>query len=114
MCAPENSGWFLKEDGSYEIDWEDPKKQESIMTNIKFLLYGCSCKTGCGSARCSCRKKIHIVDIGANNDASTYQLSKINRYNITVYQKVRLTVVVQKTKVITDVQNLPWILMLTI
>ena len=30
LCAPENSGWFLKEDGSYEIDWEDPKKQDQL------------------------------------------------------------------------------------
>lgn len=46
LSTPETSGWILKDNGCYDIDWEDPKKQYSIIKNIQYLLQGCGCKTG--------------------------------------------------------------------
>ena len=54
---PEHSGWMRHSDGSYVIDWEAPEIQEKIKHTIDFLTKGCSCKTGCKSNRCGCRKK---------------------------------------------------------
>lgn len=57
LTPPERNGWLRSEDGLYSIDWEDPEVQKSITTNVLFLLSGCTCKKGCTSARCGCRRK---------------------------------------------------------
>ena len=54
---PENSGWKLEDDGSYSFDWECPQLQQRIENTITFLIKGCSCKRGCLSLRCGCKKK---------------------------------------------------------
>ena len=54
---PEDSGWIRKLDGSFAIDWEAPEVQDKIKTTIEFLIKGCSCKKGCKSKNCGCRKK---------------------------------------------------------
>ena len=54
---PEHSGWIRHSDGRYTIDWEAPEIQEKIKHTTDFLTKGCSCKTGCKSNRCGCRKK---------------------------------------------------------
>ena len=57
LPPPEQSGWLLNHDGSYAIDWEEPEVQMKIKQTIDFLVKGCSCKRGCKSKLCGCRKK---------------------------------------------------------
>ena len=57
LPPPEQSGWLLNHDGSYAIDWEEPELQMKIKQTIDFLVKGCSCKRGCKSKICGCRKK---------------------------------------------------------
>lgn len=54
---PEESGWIALPDGTFGIDWEDSHVQSVIEQNINFLLKGCSCKKGCTTTRCGCKKK---------------------------------------------------------
>ena len=57
LVPPEQSGWLLNHDGSYATDWEEPEVQIKIKQTIDFLVKGCSCKRGCKSKICGCRKK---------------------------------------------------------
>ena len=57
LLPPEDSGWLLKADGNYIIDWEATEVQQMIKDNIEFLTKGCSCTKGCRTLRCGCRKK---------------------------------------------------------
>ena len=57
LPPPEQSGWLLNHDGSYTIDWEEPEVQMKIKQTIDFLVKGWSCKRGCKSKLCGCRKK---------------------------------------------------------
>jgi hypothetical protein len=34
LSLPENSGWLLKDDGSYVIDWENQELQKSVSSNL--------------------------------------------------------------------------------
>ena len=52
----EESGW-MKSDGCYVIDWEAREIQDKVQQSIDFLIKGCSCKKGCRTANCGCRKK---------------------------------------------------------
>lgn len=63
---PENSGWIRHSDGSYTIDWEAPEIQEKTKHTTDFLTKGCSCKTGCKSNRCGCRKNQATVGQDVN------------------------------------------------
>ena len=36
------------------IDWDDPDNTEQVKENVRFLLCGCGCKSGCSIKRCSC------------------------------------------------------------
>ena len=56
LPLPEESGW-MKSDGCYVIDWEAPEVQDKVRKSIDFLLKGCSCKKGCRTTNCGCRKK---------------------------------------------------------
>ena len=57
LPAPEESGWLLQSDSKYIIDWESPEVQQKIKHNIDFLTKGCSCKKGCKTFNCGCRKR---------------------------------------------------------
>ena len=57
LPSPESYGWLHNSDGTYSIDWEDPKVQEEIQGTVDFLIKGCTCRKGCSSNRCRCRKK---------------------------------------------------------
>ena len=56
LPPPETSGWLKQPDGKYSIDWEDSDIQAQIEDTINFLTKGCSCKTGCKTRRCRCRR----------------------------------------------------------
>ena len=48
-------GWKIVSN-TVEVDWDDPDNIESIRQRVQLLLRGCSCKKGCNTRRCSCRK----------------------------------------------------------
>ena len=55
LPEPEKQGW-LRNDSGYSIDWEAGEVKKQIQATLDFLSKGCSCKTGCTSRRCGCRK----------------------------------------------------------
>ena len=57
LPAPELSGWLLQSYNNYAIDWESPEVQQNIRQNIEFLTKDCSCRKGCQTLRCGCRKR---------------------------------------------------------
>ena len=59
LPSPENSDWKLVE-GKYSIDWEDPAEMKKVEGNIKYLLRGCACKTGCSTQDVAAKKKRHL------------------------------------------------------
>ena len=50
-------GWIEDENGEYNFDWECAEVQSRITDTISFLTKGCSCKKGCQTNQCGCRKK---------------------------------------------------------
>jgi len=56
LPPPTEYGWKLS-DGNYITEWESPNAQQTIRDNIEFLLKGCTCKSGCNTMKCGCRKK---------------------------------------------------------
>ena len=57
LPPPEENGWICPSDGTYEIDWEATEVQKTIQNTIDFLLKGCTCKKGCKTCICGCRKR---------------------------------------------------------
>ena len=93
LSRPEDSRWIHQADGSYHIDWEAPEVSEKIQSNIDFLLKGCSCKKGCVTRNCGCRrKKTTVVANVSARDARIY-LSKFRKRNMitAMTTKVKLT-----------------------
>ena len=56
LSPPEHSGW-TKDGDTFAIDWEDTEVMSKIRGTINFLTKGCSCKKGCATNNCGCRKK---------------------------------------------------------
>ena len=52
---PTESGWKKHED-EIVYDWECPEMERKVKETIDFLLKGCSCKKGCATLRCKCKK----------------------------------------------------------
>ena len=63
LPAPEQSGW-IKDGYNYIIDWEAADVMEKIKGTIKFLTKGCSCKKGCATNNCGCRKRSNYCGPG--------------------------------------------------
>ena len=57
LPPPAECGWCRNESGGYVCDWECPEVQRRVTDTIQFLTKGCSCKKGCYTNQCSCRKK---------------------------------------------------------
>ena len=56
LPEPEQSGW-KKNGNNYTIDWEATEVMEKIKGTIHFLTKGCSCKKGCKTNNCGCKRK---------------------------------------------------------
>jgi len=56
LPPPNEYGWKLI-DGNCIIEWESPNAHQKIRDNIEFLPKGCSCKSGCYTMKCGCRRK---------------------------------------------------------
>ena len=54
---PGQCGWCRDAGGEYTYNWECPEVKSTITDTIHFLTRGCSCKKGCKTNQCGCRKK---------------------------------------------------------
>ena len=57
LPPPEQCGWCRDEQGAYKYDWECPEVTSRVTDTINFLTKGCSCKRGCQTNQCDCRRK---------------------------------------------------------
>ena len=64
LPLPENHGWKFSEDGRYTIDWESPEVQDRVKGTIEFLTKGCTCKQGCHTRQCDCKKQSKLCGPG--------------------------------------------------
>jgi len=58
-------GWSVK-DGTISVDWDSGDNLEKVQRRIQLLTKGCKCKAGCGSLRCSCKKKAQHCSEGCS------------------------------------------------
>ena len=49
-------GWKVEGD-ELLYDWDSEENMTAVRQRVETLMKGCHCKTGCKTARCSCRKK---------------------------------------------------------
>ena len=56
LPPPEEYWWKKDSTGQYKVDWESSEIQLTVEQTINFLTKGCSCKKGCKTKQCSCRK----------------------------------------------------------
>ncbi len=57
LSLPEQSGWERDENGEYSVNWDSPEACKQVQETIEFLTKGCSCKKGCQTRQCGCKKK---------------------------------------------------------
>ena len=50
------NGWLVNGD-KMEIEWDTEENRKAVKDRVATLTRGCTCKTGCHTARCSCKKK---------------------------------------------------------
>ena len=87
------NGWSKDERGKLAIDWDSNENLTKIRNRVDLVLKGCSCKGGCSTNRCGCRRKgipcgvgcgctgcvnkedqhetISIMPVDSNTDSST-------------------------------------------
>ena len=71
LPPPEEYGWTRSTDGSYAVDWDCATIQAEIQDTINFLIKGCSCKKGCKTKQCSCRKNNRECGPGCHSQGCT-------------------------------------------
>ena len=76
LPQPEACGWMKNNDGSYMVDWDCSTVQQNVQDTINFLTKGCTCKKGCVSQRCGCRKGGHHCGPGCTCQNCTNVLPK--------------------------------------
>ena len=64
LAPPEMQGWKKNDSEEYTIDWEDDEMLMKIQSNIDFLTKGCTCKAGCQTKRCGCKKNGNYCGAG--------------------------------------------------
>ena len=64
LPPPEEYGWCKDVTGTYVYDWECPEVIIKVTDTIKFLTKGCSCKKGCKTNQCGCRKNYNVCGPG--------------------------------------------------
>ena len=52
----ETFGWKQPDQQTLTIDWDSESNITHIRERVAFIRKGCSCKTGCSSRRCKCKK----------------------------------------------------------
>ena len=56
LPPPEVFGWKRGSTGNYKIDWDCSDFQINVQETINFLTKGCTCKKGCKTKQCLCKK----------------------------------------------------------
>ena len=56
LPPPSGNGWIQKSN-AYIIDWEFPKVEGDIRSNTDFFMKGHTCKKGCKTKGCGCKKR---------------------------------------------------------
>ena len=51
------NGWQKDQNGKLETDWESEENTRKIRSRVDLVLKGYSCKGGCTTNKCGCRKK---------------------------------------------------------
>ena len=67
LASLNGNGVILK-DGKSEILWDTPENIQTVRQNVRLLINGCGCKSGCRTGRCSCKKitpEIVVLDVAA-------------------------------------------------
>ena len=49
-------GWMRDKGGNRDIYWDTEENRYKVKSRVDLLMKGCSCKSGCGTNRCGCRK----------------------------------------------------------
>ncbi len=49
-------GWKITNANTLTIDWDSEQNISHVKRRVDFLQKGCSCKTGCSTGRCRCKK----------------------------------------------------------
>ena len=52
----EEFGWLKRDEHTLLIDWDSDVNMSQIRERVSLIRKGCSCKTGCSSGRCKCKK----------------------------------------------------------
>ena len=60
------------------FDWESPELQKQVQDTIGFLTKGWSCKKGCRTKQCGCRKKGHHCGPGCDCHGCTNLFQSTN------------------------------------
>ena len=57
QLAPlQGHGWTRDRDGKLDIYWDTEENRHKVKSRVDLLMKGCSCKSGCTTKRCGCRK----------------------------------------------------------
>lgn len=51
------NGWLKDQHGNLAIDWDSEDNMTQVRSRVDLVLKGCSCKGGCSTNKCGCRKK---------------------------------------------------------
>ncbi len=56
ITSPENHGWKQPQHNTLTIDWDSENNVTKAKERVALTRKGCSCKTGCSTSRCKCKK----------------------------------------------------------
>lgn len=59
-------GWLKDNNGKLVIDWDGEDNMRKIRSRVNIVPKGCSCKSGCTTNRCGCRKKEIPCGVGSS------------------------------------------------
>ena len=51
-----NFGWKQPDQHTQNTDWDSDNNVTMVSKRVAFIRKGCSCKTGCSTGRCKCKK----------------------------------------------------------
>ncbi len=63
LASLNGNGWIVGHQ-SIEILWDTAENIQSVRQNVKLLMNGCGCKSGCRTGRCGCKKSSRLCGAG--------------------------------------------------
>ena len=74
-------GWMRDKDGNLDIYWDTEENRHKVKSRVDLLMKGCSCKSGCDTKRCGCRKNGETCDPGCRcvncNNTESQQTERV-------------------------------------